>query len=198
MLAARSWQQSLFSRSHKKAQAIRGGHPWPPFGLYKRRMISRRGFWGRFSPRVIDSRLPRLAVRIAFPHGSPSMQAADWNQIDKHQTRIISDEKDRALIRRELRFSSDKLIVPIALRHSLPPSLLSPIKPNGEIQFWLGICSAPILRDERGAARFQTDTPSGDINLRANDFWSSMKFGGFTQTRLVTSSFDVDLTGLTP
>lgn len=30
------------------------------------------------------------------------MQAADWNQPDKHQTRIIADEKDQALIRREL------------------------------------------------------------------------------------------------
>ena len=51
---------------------------------------------------VIDSRLPRLAVRISFPYGSPSMQAADWNQVDKHQTRIIADEKNQALIRREL------------------------------------------------------------------------------------------------
>jgi len=51
---------------------------------------------------VIDSRLPRLAVRIAFPYGSPSMQAADWNQVDKHQTRIIADEKNQALIGREL------------------------------------------------------------------------------------------------
>jgi len=51
---------------------------------------------------VIDSRLPRLAVRISFPYGSPSMQAADWNQVDNHQTRIIADEKNQAQIRREL------------------------------------------------------------------------------------------------
>jgi hypothetical protein len=42
---------------------------------------------------VIDSRLTDLAVRIAFPYGSPSMQAADWNQPDKHETRIIADGK---------------------------------------------------------------------------------------------------------
>lgn len=48
---------------------------------------------------VIDSRRRRLAVRIAFPYGSPSMQAADWNAPDKHQTRIIADEK---LIARQL------------------------------------------------------------------------------------------------
>jgi len=51
---------------------------------------------------VIDSRLRDLAVRIAFPYGSPSMQAAEWNEPDKHQTRIIADEKDRALIARQL------------------------------------------------------------------------------------------------
>ena len=51
---------------------------------------------------VIESHLPDLAVRIAFPYGSPSMQAADWSQPDKHVTRIIADEKDRAVIAREL------------------------------------------------------------------------------------------------
>ena len=48
---------------------------------------------------VIDSRLTGLGVRIAFPYGSPSMQAADWNQPDKHETRIIADGK---LIERQL------------------------------------------------------------------------------------------------
>jgi hypothetical protein len=51
---------------------------------------------------IIESRVPDLAVRIAFPYGSPSMQAADWSQPDKHVTRIIADEKDRAVIAREL------------------------------------------------------------------------------------------------
>jgi hypothetical protein len=50
---------------------------------------------------VIDSRF-RLVVRIAFPYGSPSLQAADWNESDKHQTRIIADEKDRTVIERKL------------------------------------------------------------------------------------------------
>lgn len=51
---------------------------------------------------VIDSRLPDLAVRIAFPYGSPAMQAADWNSTDKHETQIIADEKDRIEIERRL------------------------------------------------------------------------------------------------
>ena len=63
---------------------------------------------------VIDSRLPRLAVRIAFPYGSPSMQAADWNQVDKHRTHIIADEKNEALIRREL----DEDAYYVVLRHN--------------------------------------------------------------------------------
>ena len=51
---------------------------------------------------VIDSRLRDLAVRISFPYGSPAMQAADWSEPDKHQTRIIADEKDRTQIARQL------------------------------------------------------------------------------------------------
>ena len=51
---------------------------------------------------TIDSRLRDLGVRIAFPYGSPSMQAADWSQPERHETRIIADHKDRALIRRGL------------------------------------------------------------------------------------------------
>src|ERR1700754_3450140 len=51
---------------------------------------------------VIESRVPDLAVRIAFPYGSPSMQAADWTDLDRHQTRIISDENNRTVIARLL------------------------------------------------------------------------------------------------
>ena len=51
---------------------------------------------------VIQSGLRNLAIRIAFPYGSPSMQAADWNQSDKHRTRINADEKDQTVIARQL------------------------------------------------------------------------------------------------
>jgi protein-glucosylgalactosylhydroxylysine glucosidase len=34
----------------------------------------------------------RLAVRITFPYGSPSMQAADWQQPSKHQTTLIRQQ----------------------------------------------------------------------------------------------------------
>ncbi len=41
---------------------------------------------------VIESSLlgeGQLTVRVAFPYGSSSMQAADWKQPDRHQTRVL-------------------------------------------------------------------------------------------------------------
>lgn len=51
---------------------------------------------------VVDSRLPRLSVRIAFPYGSPAMQAADWSESEKHQTRIIKNEYNVVVFARQL------------------------------------------------------------------------------------------------
>ena len=44
----------------------------------------------------------RLSVRIAFPYGSPTMQAADWQQPEKHQTKIINQSISRSDIHRIL------------------------------------------------------------------------------------------------
>ena len=44
----------------------------------------------------------RLAARFAFPYGSPSMQAADWKQTEKHKTKIVKDTVDRVELRRQL------------------------------------------------------------------------------------------------
>ena len=43
----------------------------------------------------------KLAVRFAFPCGSPEMSAADWNSPDKHQSKIIT-AKDAVIIKRTL------------------------------------------------------------------------------------------------
>ena len=51
---------------------------------------------------VIESRLRGLAVRIAFPYGSPAMQAAEWNESDKHQTKIIENEYNLVVFARTL------------------------------------------------------------------------------------------------
>jgi hypothetical protein len=43
-----------------------------------------------------------LGVRLAFPYGSPAMEAAGWNQPDKHQTKILKHESNRVLLSRRL------------------------------------------------------------------------------------------------
>jgi hypothetical protein len=44
----------------------------------------------------------RLAVRFAFPYGSPSMNAADWEQPLKHQSKLITQTNNRVELRRTL------------------------------------------------------------------------------------------------
>ncbi len=44
----------------------------------------------------------KLAVRLAFPYGSQTMQAADWNAPEKHQSKVISQTANRAEIQRVL------------------------------------------------------------------------------------------------
>ena len=34
----------------------------------------------------------KLQVRLAFPYGSPAMQAADWQQLIRHQTNVVSSK----------------------------------------------------------------------------------------------------------
>ena len=54
---------------------------------------------------VIRSRLigqRGLGVRLSFPYGSPAMQAADWNQPQRHQTRIVRNEARQARLSRQL------------------------------------------------------------------------------------------------
>ncbi len=53
----------------------------------------------------VESELIReklLAVRFAFPYGSPKMQAADWEKPGSHQSGLVNGTSDRADIRRTL------------------------------------------------------------------------------------------------
>jgi hypothetical protein len=43
-----------------------------------------------------------LAVRFAFPYGSPSMQAADWSRPDSHRTQVFKHSPGQVLLRRRL------------------------------------------------------------------------------------------------
>ncbi|HYE74197.1 MAG TPA: glycoside hydrolase family 65, partial [Blastocatellia bacterium] len=54
---------------------------------------------------VIESSLiaqGRLSVRIAFPYGSPAMNAADWSKPNVHQSKVVSQASNNALIQRTL------------------------------------------------------------------------------------------------
>src|SRR2546425_10905968 len=44
----------------------------------------------------------RLSVRFAFPYGSSGMEAADWNQVDRHLTQVIRQTGRRVEFRRML------------------------------------------------------------------------------------------------
>lgn len=50
--------------------------------------------------RLIDQR--GLAVRLAFPYGSPAMSAADWNEPNKHRTKPLKQENNRIVLSRHL------------------------------------------------------------------------------------------------
>jgi len=53
-----------------------------------------------------------LAVRFDFPYGSPSMQAADWQQSERHKTEVIRKNGHRADVLRTL--DADKYLVSVA------------------------------------------------------------------------------------
>ena len=44
----------------------------------------------------------KLAVRFAFPYGSPTMQATDWEQPAQHQSNVVSQTATRVEIERKL------------------------------------------------------------------------------------------------
>jgi hypothetical protein len=55
----------------------------------------------------------RLGVRFSFPYGSPSMQAADWDHAEKHQTTVVSRTATRVDLRRSL--DAESYLVSIGL-----------------------------------------------------------------------------------
>ncbi len=98
----------------------------------------------------------RLAVRFAFPYGSPSMQAADWKQPEKHETELTKRTANRAELRRQL--DADQYFTEInwngraeftvESRHHL---VLSPAK--GNIGFEFTVAFSPSQPRRRVAER---------------------------------------------
>lgn len=82
----------------------------------------------------------RLAVRFAFPYGSPNMQAADWEQPAKHQTKLISQTINRVELHRRL--ETDEYYVAITwadqasfVAEGAQGFLLTPARRNSRLEF---------------------------------------------------------------
>jgi protein-glucosylgalactosylhydroxylysine glucosidase len=82
----------------------------------------------------------RLAVRVAFPYGSPTMQAADWKRPDKHKTELVQQRSNTVEIHRQLDADeyfislnwTGKAIFTEERAHSF---LLSPAKQGSRLEF---------------------------------------------------------------
>lgn len=59
----------------------------------------------------------KLEVCIEFPYGSPDISGSNWEQVEKHQTNIVSYEKDRLLLERIL--DRDKYYVGLGLNETV-------------------------------------------------------------------------------
>ena len=58
----------------------------------------------------------KVQVRLAFPYGSPAMQAADWQQSIKHKTTLVSSSAGLAKLHRQV--DSDEYFVAIKWNNS--------------------------------------------------------------------------------
>ena len=105
-----------------------------------------------------------LVVRFDFPYGSPSMQAADWQQPDRHKTEVIRKTANRADILRTL--DADKYFVSVAWDdpaevtvvgpHSL---VLSSQRRSRSLRFVVAFSSAPTIASLPSShATFETST----------------------------------------
>ena len=71
----------------------------------------------------------RLQIRVAFPYGSSSMQAADWQQPNKHQSKILAQPKQQVLIGRTL--DNDQYFVGLSWRRH------ARLEQKASHEFWL-------------------------------------------------------------
>ena len=58
----------------------------------------------------------KLSVRFAFPYGSQTLQAADWSQPDKHQTKILNPTANQVVFARTL--DNDKYFASVSWTQS--------------------------------------------------------------------------------
>ncbi|PYS36901.1 MAG: hypothetical protein DMF71_19590, partial [Acidobacteria bacterium] len=108
---------------------------------------------------AIESKLigaGELAVRFAFPYGSPEMQAADWTQPDRHRSEILAQARGSGRIHRA--FETDEYQVAIAWtseasfeQEKAHEFLLAPTKHSQNRIEFVVLWSAPAERSGDGA-----------------------------------------------
>jgi len=124
---------------------------------------------------TIESRLIQegtLAVRFAFPYGSPAIEAADWKQPERHQSKIIHQQIGRADLRRGL--DADEYFVAIGWSSNASFALedqhtflLTPSLESSRIEFVTAFSPQAWQRRLPGAS--ETFTASGD---HWQQFWT--------------------------
>ena len=82
----------------------------------------------------------KLRVRLAFPYGSPAMQAADWQQLNRHQTNVVSSTAGLAKLHRQI--DSDEYFVTLKwnnsrklMDHEAHSFLLTPAGAGSRLEF---------------------------------------------------------------
>ena len=108
---------------------------------------------------VIESGLideGRLAVRLAFPYGSPLMSAVDWEQPDRHQSVLAVQTNARAEIQRSL--DADKYVVALAwttpaklVAEKAHTFLLTPAARPARLEFVVAFAPHPLRKSPPGA-----------------------------------------------
>jgi len=99
----------------------------------------------------------RLAIRFAFPYGSPTMPAADWEQPGKHQSRLVGQTNSGAEVHRTL--DADEYFVAIAWAGAASFSvekvhafLLTPARQNSRLEFVAAFSPRPLSKPLPSAA----------------------------------------------
>ena len=93
----------------------------------------------------------RLAVRIQFPYGSPRIQAADWEQPNRHQTKIVRRAPNHLRLQRTL--DGDEYFVALdwfneasAQTETAHTYLLRPSTRNPRFEFVIAFSPKPISK----------------------------------------------------
>lgn len=140
----------------------------------------------------------RLGARVAFPYGSPNMQAADWTQPEKHKTELLRQAANRVELRRTL--DADPYFVAIewrgqaALTTETNHVLGLMAKQGSELGFTVAFSSSPVIGTlpdvgktfETSAAHWQGFwTTGGAIELADSRDGSAMEL----ERRIVLSQY---------